>query len=88
MNPIISLQDIDPIIVEKVLQHAEKFIEVDARINTIVQWGIGELENKEREILEKGEDVEMFVIAAQDIERVVKVRLAELTQEMSSMYET
>lgn len=77
-----NLADIDPLITEAVLAHADVFIEADKRVDDIVAWGEAQLKTREDEIRNSNGSLTEFKNAAKDVEQMVAEKLRALENEV------
>lgn len=81
-----DLSDLDPVEVEKIVEHADEFIALDAAIEEIMQWGDYELALLERKIqTSDGTPLELKEALA-GIEAQVAQKLRELEDDVRKKY--
>ncbi len=80
------LTDIDPIIVEKISEQADVFIDIDTRVNEVIGWGEDELKSKEKDLKASGGTLQDFKNAAMAIETAVADKLRQLETEVKARY--
>ena len=77
-----NLEDIDPVIVDGVLAHADAFIDADKRVDEIVAWGETELQARESDIKDVKGTLQQFKEAAAEVEQMVAQKLKALEDDI------
>ena len=83
-----ELKDIDPEIVQAVLNHADDFVAVDTRVEEIITWGEQELKKREQSLMASGDGVIAFKESAAEIGKLVDEKLQSLKEEVQSKFST
>ena len=73
-----DLKDIDPELIEAILNNADAFIAVDTSVDEIILWGEGELDALKVRIKETGGTAQNFNDEAVRIETGIAERLRQL----------